>query len=196
MVPDVRVACARIIAFAEQLQVDWETFAEHPFRHILSPLPPLQTRCINSCQCDKRHPIASDSSDVLLDVFRQQFFTNAGGSPHMQPRRRIQCAELLPRSYRCSSCQGSKAIYLEPRLPDASAPSDEFQAVWVPKALWVPQANHAMAQHQAQCEPMSLRLARTGRRFGIRVKAQSFQQLFEKLKREGQVLSPGTKQNW
>ena len=76
-------------------------------------------------------------------------------------------------------------MYLEPRLPDASAPTDEYQVVWLP------QADFATAQHQSKCEPMSLGLARSGRRYGLRVTAKNFQQVFQKLKPDGQFLLPG-----
>ena len=60
--------------------------------------------------------------------------------------------------------------------------------------MWLPQASFASAQHQSQCEPLSVGLARSGKRFGLRVSAKQFQQLFQKLKPDGQFLAPGTRQ--
>eukprot|EP00435_Cladocopium_sp_Y103_P020978 s358_g5.t1 len=191
-VPDVPVSCARITVFRDQLPQEWSTFADHPFRHIIALIPPLQTCRVDPCQCDKWHVAQADSGEVLLDVFRRQFFTD-GGRPTKSAQAShfsVQVRFLKSQQLTMLRLSGVNGIYVEPRLPDSSAPSDEFQVVWLP------QATFATAQHEAQCEPASLGLARSGKRYGIRVKAMHFQQLFQKLKPEGQFLAPGVKQNW
>eukprot|EP00435_Cladocopium_sp_Y103_P051237 s961_g15.t2 len=191
-VPSAPVSCARITTYRDQFQQDWEVFSEHPFRHILALLPPLQTCHVNQCQCPKWHPTAADGGDVLLDVFRRQFFTETGRPTKASQASHfsVQIRFLKTQETAVLRLSGQNGIYVEPRLPDASSPSDEFQVVWLP------QATVAVAQHEAQCEPLSLGIARTGRRYGLRVPAQHFQQIFQKLKPEGQFLAPGVKQNW
>ena len=71
-----------------------------------------------------------------------------------------------------------------------TSPSDEYQVVWLP------QSGFSAAQHQLQCEPMGIGLARSGGRYGIRVTAAQYQQVFQKLKPEGLFLSPGARQLW
>ena len=85
---------------------------------------------------------------------------------------------------------GHHGLYVEPRVPDATVPSDEYQVVWLP------QATFPTAQHQLQCEPMGIGLARSGARYGIRVTAAQYQQVFQKLEPDGLFLSPGTRQVW
>ena len=192
-VQDVPVACARITVFADQWPHDWSSLADHPFKQVLQTLPPLQTCRDDSCQCGKWHPTGSDSAqDALLDVFRWQFFTDAGRpTKHAQASHfSVQVRYLKSQELALLQLSGLHGVYLEPRLPDASAPTDEYQVVWLP------QADFATAQHQSKCEPMSLGLARSGRRYGLRVTAKNFQQVFQKLKPEGQFLSPGTRLTW
>ena len=192
-VPDVPVTCARVTVFADQWPHDWNSLSDHPFKQALQVLMPLQTCRTEACQCGKWHPDSMDESqDVLLDVFRRQYFTEAGRpTKHAQANhfsvqiRYLKCQELA-----LLRLSGQNGVFIEPRVQDASAPSDEFQVVWLP------QVSFASAQHQLQCEPMGLGLARSGRRFGIRVAAKDFQALFQKLKPEGQFLSPGTRQTW
>ena len=78
-VGNVPVACARLTVFADQWPGDWGDFADHPFKQMLATLQPLQTCRQDQCQCAMWHPGAQPSaSDVLLDVFRRQFFTDGG----------------------------------------------------------------------------------------------------------------------
>ena len=192
-VADVPVACARLTVFADQVPQDWDTFSAHPFKHLLAMLPPLQSCRNEECQCDKWHvDQMSQVHDVLLDVFKRQFFTEAGRptKPQSANHFSVHIRYLKSQELALLRLSGTHGIYVEPRLPDSTSPSDEFQVVWLP------QATFATAQHQAQCEPLCIGLARSGRRFGLRVAAKQFQQLFQKLKPEGQFLSPGARQLW
>lgn len=112
--------------------------------------------------------------------------TKPAGSTHFS----VQIRYLKSQEPALLKLSGVNGVYVEPRLTDSTMASDEYQVVWLP------QATHASAQHQAQCEPHSIGLARSGKRFGIRVKASHFQLLFSKLKPDGQFLSPGTRQLW
>ena len=130
------------------------------------------------------------SSEIVLDVFRRQFYTEAGRptKTQMASHFSVQVRYMKAQEHKVLQFSGSNGLYAESRLPDASAPSDDFQVIWMP------QASFASAQHQMQCEPLSIGLARSGRRYGIRVPAKHFQQLFQKLKPDGQLLAPGQHQ--
>ena len=52
------------------------------------------------------------------------------------------------------------------------------------------------AQHAMQCEPLSIGLARSGRRYGVRVHAKHYQAVFANLKPNSQFLAPGERLNW
>ena len=193
VVPDVPVACARITAFADQWPQDWEMFSTHPFKHLLAMLPPLQSCRLDQCQCEKWHPDPmTQANDVLLDVFKRQFYTDAGRptKPSSATHFSVQIRYFKSQETALLRLSGVNGIYIEPRLPDATSPSDEYQVVWLP------QASFGSAQHQSQCEPLSIGLARSGKRFGLRVAAKQFQQLFQKLKPDGQFLAPGNRQLW
>ena len=192
-VPSVPVACARVSVFKDQWPSDWESFGEHPVRSILEALAPLQSCRLDNCGCTKWHPTTAEApTDAVLDVFRRQFFTDAGRpvktaqSSHFS----VQIRYLKNQEQSLLKLSGNQGIFVEPRSPDATMPSDEFQVVWVP------QATCAEVMHQAQCEPMSVGVARSGRRFGIRVQAQNFQSIFAKIKPDGQFLAPGQRMTW
>eukprot|EP00435_Cladocopium_sp_Y103_P052433 s1724_g16.t1 len=169
-VSDVPVACARLTVFADQWPHAWESFVDHPFKQVLTMLPPLQVCREQNCSCDKWHQMAEDANtEPLLDVFRRQFFndsgrpTKAASATHFS----VQIRYLKSQESDLLKLSGQSGVYIEPRLPDATTASDEYQVVWLP------QASFATAQHQSQCEPMSTGLARSG-----------------------QFLSPGTRQSW
>ena len=192
-VPSFPVACARITVFQDQWNQDWEAFGNHPVRSILEVLPPLQTCKTENCACDKWHPEAGDApGDVVLDVFRRQFFTDAGRpvkasqSSHFS----VQIRYLKSQEHGLLKLSGQGGLFVEPRSMDAKMPSEDYQVVWVPHATG------PEVMHQAQCEPLSLGVARAGRRFGIRVPAQHFHDVFSRVKPEGQFLAPGQRMTW
>lgn len=108
------------------------------------------------------------------------------------PSQPLQCTDQVPETQEAAvlQCSGTSGLYIEPRLPDSSNPSDEYQVVWMP------QATLAEAQRSMQCEPLSIGLARAGRRYGIRVQAKHYQSVFSKLKPDSQFLAPGERLNW
>lgn len=195
-VPSYPVACARITVFKDQWQSDWQTFGEHPVKSILEALPPLQVCRLDSCGCDKWHLKGGDAGDspseVVLDVFRRQFFTDAGRPVKASQGTHfsVQLRYLKSQEHSLLKLSGVNGIFIEPRSMDASSPSDEYQVVWLP------QASCPDVMHQAQCEPLSVGVARSGRRFGIRVPAQHFQGVFSKVKPDGQFLAPGQRLTW
>jgi hypothetical protein len=132
------------------------------------------------------------AQDVVLDVFKRQFFSD-GGRPvraHQASHFSFQVRYLKQQESAVLKCSGVAGLYIEPRMPDSSPPSDEFQVVWMP------QVGLKEAQHTMQCEPLSTGLARSGRRYGIRVQAKHFQAVYAKLKPNSQFLAPGERLNW
>ena len=141
----------------------------------------------------KWHP-GSDSSvhDAVLDVFRRQFFTEAGRpidwahADHFAFNIRFvkqQEAGVLA----ASGCRG---VYVEPKTDDAGGSSLMFQVVWLP------QLSFEEVSHRSQCEALSMGIARSGKRYGVRVKAEHFQQVFQTLKPDGLFLPPGVRSTW
>ena len=193
VVPDVPVACARITVFQDQWPQDWESFMAHPVKETLQRIPPLQTCRNEECSCDKWHKDPMQPAhDVVLDVFRRQFFSD-GGRPvkaHQASHFSVQVRFLKCQEAAVLKCSGLAGLYIEPRLPDSSMPSDEYQVIWMP------QSSFAEVQHSMQCEPHSTGLARTGRTYGIRVLAKHYQMMFAKLKPDSQFLAPGARMLW
>ena len=189
----VEVSCARITVFKDQWKGSWEEFQTKPVKSCLALIPALHTCSIENCTCEKWHP-GSDSSvhDAVLDVFRRQFFTEAGRpidwahADHFAFNIRFvkqQEAGVLA----ASGCRG---VYVEPKTDDAGGSSLMFQVVWLP------QLSFEEVSHRSQCEALSMGIARSGKRYGVRVKAEHFQQVFQTLKPDGLFLPPGVRSTW
>ena len=191
--PEVSVACARITVYRDQWEGSWESFQNKPVKACLSLLQPLQTCKSSECDCSCWHPVADEQlQDVILDVFRRQYFTEAGRPVEWTSStyfaftvRYVKGQEVL-----LLSCSGRNGVYIEPKTEDASSPHLDFQVVWLP------QLSHAEIVHKVQCEPHSLGVARSGKRYGVRVRAIHFQRVFQALKPDGFFLAPGARVSW
>ena len=190
----VDVACARVTVYQDQWEGSWEDFQARPVRLVLNKLVPLSICKVEKCSCTAWHnsPGNGDIPSPLLDVFRRQFFTDAGRPVEWSKAtyyafsiryNKEQETKLL-------QCSGLGGIYLEPKTEDAAAPDGNYQVVWLP------QHDFASVKHQAQCEPSSIGLARNGNRFGVRVPLKNFQEVFRQLKPSSLFLAPGPRSSW
>eukprot|EP00435_Cladocopium_sp_Y103_P050509 s360_g15.t1 len=185
--PTPAIACARVTVYADQWHDDWEDFCTRPVKHILRRLPMLVTcRTGAACQCPGWHP-ADDECDAILDVFRRNFFSD-GGKPVKPDKAAYFCVfiryakQLETQVLATSGCQG---IYLEPKTEDALQPHADYQVIWLP------QLTFEEICHKARCEATGFGLARTGPRYGLRVKAADFPRAFANLKPDAVYLAPG-----
>eukprot|EP00438_Fugacium_kawagutii_P030705 Skav213059 [mRNA] locus=scaffold364:426267:435025:- [translate_table: standard] len=189
----MEVACARFVAFRDQWPTDWQQFSQKPVKALLDAVSPLQVCREENCECGKYHvdPM-QESFDLVLDVFRRQFFQDNGkptkpeSSTHFAVIVRYHKTQELA----VLKLSGQYGLFVEPRVESGLEPSKEFQVVWIP------QATYAEAQHNLQCEPHAIGLARTQHRYGIRVQAKHFQQVFQSLKPDGLFLAPGERVQW
>eukprot|EP00435_Cladocopium_sp_Y103_P070433 s132_g35.t1 len=184
---DVTVACAKITVFADQWREGWEDFCARPVKNILRCLPMLATcRTGKSCTCPAWHP-ADNECDAILDVFRRNFFSDTG-KPVKSDKASHFCVfmryakALEPAVLAKSGCAG---VYIEPKTEDAMRPHEDYQVVWLP------QMQFDEVCHKARCEANGLGIARTGPRYGIRVKADDFHRAFASLKLDAVFLAPG-----
>ena len=190
---EVAVACARITIYQDQWEGDWETFQAKPVKACMPFLSPLHTCRKDGCQCEAWHP-GSEATvhDAVLDVFKRQYFSETG-RPVVWTKAsyfafcvRYVKSQELP----LLACSGKKGIYIEPKTEDSSAPHLDFQVVWLPHL------DFAQITHKAQCEALSLGIARSGARYGVRVQGTNFQQVFQSLKPDGLFLAPGPRSTW
>ena len=188
----IEVACARITVYKDQWEGSWDDFQTKPVKACLHLLKPVQTCLVSDCSCSAWHPTADDVSDAVLDVFRRQYFTEAG-----RPTK-SDTADYFAFSLRYIKQQeralldlsGGFGICIEPKTEDAAAPHADFQVVWLPHLSF------QEVKHRAQCEALSIGIARNGRRFGVRVSATHFQQVFQTLKPDALFLAPGPRLTW
>ena len=186
-VPVVEVACARVTVYKDQLEATWENFTAKPMKHILAALPCLQTCRIPDCTCGAWHPQPGQPPDALLDVFRRQYFTEAGRPVKMD---RADYFAVMIRYVKglentVLALSGRHGLFLEPKTEDAQKPHPDFQVIWLP------QMDFASVQHQSQCEIHCIGLARAGRRFGLRIPVAHFPAAFASIKPDAVYLAPG-----
>jgi hypothetical protein len=188
-VPTVDVACARITVYQDQLDISWEEFTTKPVKHILSVLSCLRTCRQEDCSCPSWHPKPDTPPDALLDVFRRQYFNDAGrpvkwdkASHYAVMLRYIKGLEA-----QVLAASGLRGLYVEPKTEDALKPHSDFQVVWLP------QMEFQQVAHLARCEMHCLGLARTGRRYGIRVHVSHFPAVFASVKPDAVYLAPGSR---
>lgn len=78
-------------------------------------------------------------------------------------------------------------FFIEPKTEDAMQPHNDFQVIWLPNL------DFAAVAHKAKCEAHCIGIARSGRRFGLRVMAQHFAEVFASVKPEAVYLAPGSR---
>ena len=83
----------------------------------------------------------------------------------------------------CTS--GQQGIFVEPKTEDALQPDPDYQVVWLPHL------DFSAVAHLAKCEVDCLGVARSGKRFGLRVHATNFQRVFTNAKPDAVYLAPG-----
>ena len=132
-----------------------------------------------------------ENQDVVMDVFRRHYYSDQGKpvSGERASHYGVMIRYLKTQEKSLLLCSGSHGVYLEPRTPDAQAPSTDFQVVWL-------QTDFPTIQHASQCEERSLGLARNGSKYGIRVHAADFQEVFQRLRPEALFLPPGKRSSW
>ena len=81
-------------------------------------------------------------------------------------------------------------VFVEPKTEDALHPHGDFQVVWFP------QLDFGAVLHKTKCEVECLGVARSGRRFGLRVHVSNFERLFTALKPEAVYLAPGSRMSF
>ena len=186
------VACARLVAFRDMLESSWDDFCTQPVRTMFALLPPLHVCNESACHCVKWHPQqADDPRDVVCDVFRRQFYNDSGKPVKAAAATHyaVMIRFLLCQQDALLRCSGANGVFIEPRTADAASPSADYQVVWL-------STDFAATQHAAQVEPLSIGLARNALKFGIRVAAQSYQQVFAALKPDSLFLAPGKRCNF
>lgn len=192
MVQHAPVACARVSVFRDQWEGAWEVFSGQPVKLCLQRLLPLQTCSAEDCECIRWHPVDEEASDVLLDVFRRQFFNDSGKPVNAEQATHFSFTIRYAKAQEVSllKLSGVGGVFIEPRTEDAMQPSDNYHVVWLPHL------DFQQVQHRAQCEPQCLGLARRGPKYGVRVCEGHFQQVFCSLKPDALFLPPGPRSTW
>ena len=185
----VDVACARVTVFADQWEGSWEEFAAKPIKHILAAIPQLQTCRAESCTCVSWHATAEGPHEALLDVFRRQFLNEAGRPVKWEHAASFAVMIRYVKALEPAviAVSGKSGLFVEPKTEDASQPHGDYQVIWLP------QLDYAAIAHKAKCEAHCVGIARSGRRFGLRVHVSHFQQVFASVKPDGVFLAPGSR---
>jgi len=187
----VDVACARVTVYFDQLDLGWEEFANKPVKHVLACIPCLQTCRVPNCQCPAWHPLTANQ-DALLDVFRRQFFGENGRPTKWDKASYFAVLIRYVKSleHAVLSASGKNGLFVEPKTEDAMQPHSDYQVIWLPTL------DFAAVAHKAKCEAHCIGIARAGKRFGLRVMAQHFQEVFSSVKPDAVYLAPGSRMTY
>eukprot|EP00438_Fugacium_kawagutii_P011409 Skav215529 [mRNA] locus=scaffold219:227036:232162:+ [translate_table: standard] len=155
-VEEVPNCVVRIVAFRDEFEsetkVTWEAFCKSPVREILQCVPELK---------------ATEESQGLMDCWDRQFL-----SMQMQ-RTRPQEAQLFIVAFRLQTQgidqllgrSGRCGLYIEPREADGRRPSQAYRVIWLGKSNKTESLVALRSTSKWSC------LARTSRRYGLRVHA-------------------------
>ena len=170
-VPNVAI---RVLAFRDEIELDWPSFCEHPIKLILNAVPGLRGK--------------NDSSENVLDIWDRQFLTLK------MERVKIVDAEIYVAAFRVAeinlqqvlSGSGPGGFYVEPRSKDGRSPNEDFHVVWLGKI------DKPQALVKLQTSKQWVSLFRHGNRFGLRTTKDEAEGLHGVLKPLTPFLQSGT----
>ena len=182
----------KILAFKDQLDVDWDSFVRHPMKHLFQKLPILQACDEEMCQghCEAWHPTSECTLDnPLMELWGKQWLTlNFGQIPSSQAELfsvHVRIPAVLANQILTYS--GVSGVYLEPKHVDGKQPSDACQVFWLQRH------SYQEVLHIKQTTPNVLGIARVASKYGVRCKASCAEAVHGCLRPGGSFLPPGKK---
>ena len=183
---------ARILVFRDLLDVSWDSFREHPMKHLFAKLPILRPCGDEQCEgnCEAWHPAQSCViEDPLMEVWNKHWMSLAFNSVGSSE---AECFSVHVRLPSCLQLQlqhysGVAGVFVEPRQVDGKTPSDSYHVIWLPKTTYQD------LLHLKQSTPGIVGLARLGHKFGVRCLSADAQNLHALVRPGGSFLPAGKK---
>eukprot|EP00435_Cladocopium_sp_Y103_P030903 s2207_g7.t1 len=147
-VDEIETQVFRILAYRDQLQVDWASMIQGPVKQLL-----------------QLEALASLPQEHILDIWDRQYLDK-----HFK-KTPPKDAYLFATTFRIQSesasllmeLNGQGGLYSEPRVDSGRAPNPTYRVIWMPKK------NFSESALINQTTPQQSWLVRNGDRFGVRV---------------------------
>lgn len=165
---------ARLVAYRDELPMEWATFMHQPVKHLINKVACLQPR--------------GEDRDHILEVWDRQTLT-AKLTRTQAPQADIFVVNIRVKgNWTPQTFEGidDPGIYLEPRTEDGRAPHPAFCILWMAKKT------KAEVQTAGQATKHWTTLARTGDKWGLRASAEAAEALHAQ-HRPGTPYLPGGK---
>lgn len=191
-VSQVMAHTVKLIAYRDQIPLEWGEFSSQQVRHILEWFPVLRKCIKEECGCPQWHPVGENKDGPILDLWQRDHLT-AYFKPAKIPHAQIFVCliRVVDAAFQTLfHLSGTNGVYFEPRTPDGMAQDGGFQTIWLGKQT----LTEAKATQSVLGERSSL--VRVNTRFGVKVPAERAQAIHEKLKPSEPFFQGGTRSSY
>ena len=172
----VQTVAMRMSVYKDEAGLDWHEFSQAPIKCVFGKFPCFSLCKDSACSgdCPRFHCAVDEPLEQLvLDIWARQWAKIDGGRTSSAEAAVFHALLRVPASslkhFQCAQAQG---LYFEPRSKDGFNAHPGFAVVWLP------QADRAAAQHALRTCEKALRLARLGRKWGLRVRETDEESVF------------------
>ena len=166
----------KVCAFRDELEADWDSFCKGPVKWLVNAVPALKVCSGVECgiDCPHFHPAIEEKIDqMIMDLWNRQFQTLDGKKADPKHAAVFSALIRVPRSALDQLQLGhAEGIYVEPRSDTGVGTSEGY------KVIWVPGIGKEKAKHIVRTQPKAITVARLGSKYGIRVRDQDEEALF------------------
>ena len=184
------VVTLKVLAYRDELKVEWSEFCQAPIRCLVSQLPKLKRCQETKCACEAWHnheglPI----KDPILDVWRRQFLRNGFKPCSAEDADIFTVCVRIPQSVLepLLMHSGMTGAYCEPRTADGKDILPDYTVIWTPR--------HSLQdiQHLMRTNPAVTGLTRLGERRGLRVRVDQAKTIHQLIRPDSVFLPNGPK---
>lgn len=151
-VDEVPTTVIRVLCFRDECAIEWSEFIGHPVKFIMEHTDALSAR------------VGTDGN--IIDVWDRQFVN------HRMERRQPKFSDTFLVSIRTTGIDmeqllvksGKNGLYYEPRTADGRTPDPAYRVVWLPRVAKPDALTSQQTSEQWSC------LARSGQKFGLRIR--------------------------
>lgn len=191
-VAQVATKTVKLVAFRDQVDMDWEGFCSQQVKHILQWFPILRKCVRESCSCPSWHPTKDLTDGPILDLWQRDTLSIHYKRAKVREAQLFVCFIRVPIEVfqQLFQLSGSQGVYFEPRSHDGFKRDDEYEVIWLAKQ----DITGAKATQAVLGEASSL--LRVGARYGLKVPSKRAQEIHTKLKPNEPFFSGGTRQSY
>ena len=160
-------AVVKLMAYKDQMEINWTEFARAPVKMITQILPALSVcKSKNSGHgCAFTHaPLEEGIEDILLEVWGRQFLLNKGSKVGPEQADLFVVFFRVPAAVLTEVITANvNGIYMEPRKDGQRGHHDNYCVVWLPRC------DYQQALHLRKLSSFALNLVRLRDRYGLQV---------------------------